>query len=365
MWFIDYISQKLWEDVKKRFFGTIRKRKLSNSEAESVAESECSESSAKRRNFLTYSVSPSVERPSGTPSSSVSSPREHNEASRRSAFRPWSPLEEKHRVEASSNNSQTLTTSSPSHSLFIQPSSHAMQSSSHSIQTASHPIQPAYISRNCACPPAPYSAMNGYVTHSTPIKSEYSSVICSQAVISHSPKSRSESPSNETAVIQDFASPERVKQVLSKYCQRGHLPSVDELSFALAKELQEWSYGQSRVLNELKEKGEKLREEMNTLRRENTTKLDSACEELKCCQEKLDQLNRYEKFNSIIYIITYDIQGSSKLISIRDQLSLVKPILPYNFYFTDWIIPSLINNPVVQKCNPGYLVAIREETKLN
>ena len=160
-------------------------------------------------------------------------------------------------------------------------------------------MQPAYIARNCACPPAPYPAMNGYVTHSAPIKSEYSSVICSQAVISQSPKSkdtRSESPCNEMAITQDFASPERVKQVLSKYCHRGHLPSVDELSFALAKELQEWSYGQSRVLDELKEKGEKLREEMNTLRRENTTKLDSACEELKCCQENLDQLNRCEKF---------------------------------------------------------------------
>ena len=285
-----YISQKLWEDVKKRFFGTIRKRKLSNSEAESVAESECSESSAKKRNVLTYAVSPNVERPSGTPSSSVSSPRDHNEAHRRSAFRPWSPLEDKHRVETSSNNSHTPKTSSPSHSRFIQPSAH-------SIQTASHPMQPPYLARNCACPPTPYHTINGYATHSAPIKSEYSSVICSQAAIAQSTKSkdtRSESPSNETAITQDFASPERVKQVLSKYCHRGHLPSVDELSFALAKELQEWSYGQSRVLNELKEKGEKLREEMNTLRRENTTKVDSACEELKCCQEKLDQLNRYE-----------------------------------------------------------------------
>ena len=289
--------------MKKRFFGTIRKRKLSNSEAESVAESECSESSAKKRNVLTYAVSPNVERPSGTPSSSVSSPREqHSEANRRSAFRPWSPLEDKHRVDTSSNNSQTPTTSSPSHSRFIQPSAHAIQPSSHPIQPASHPMQPAYLARNCPCPSTPYHTTNGYATHSAPIKSEYSSVICSQAVVSSSPKSketRSESPPNETAITQDFASPERVKQVLSKYCHRGHLPSVDELSFALAKELQEWSYGQSRVLDELKEKGEKLREEMNSLRRENTTKLDSACEELKCCQEKLDQLNRYEKFNDL------------------------------------------------------------------
>ena len=294
-----YILQKLWEDVKKRFFGTIRKRKLSNSEAESVAESECSESSAKKRNVLTY-ASPNVERPSGTPSSSVSSPREHNEASRRSAFRPWSPLEEKEHAETPSNNSQTPTTSCPSHSRFIQPSTHSIPS--RSGPTASHPIQPSHIARNCSCASVPYSTMNGYVPQSTSIKSEYSSVICSQAAISQDTKSRDnrpESPPNETAVVtQDFASPERVKQVLSKYSHRGHLPSVDELSFALAKELQEWSYGQSRVLNELKEKGEKLREEMNTLRRENTTKLDSACEELKCCQVNLDQLNRYEKFKS-------------------------------------------------------------------
>lgn len=296
---LSYILQKLWEDVKKRFFGTIRKRKLSNSEAESVAESECSESSAKKRNVLTY-ASPNVERPSGTPSSSVSSPREHNEASRRSAFRPWSPLEEKEHAETLSNNSQTPTTSCPSHSRFIQPSTHSIPS--RSGPTASHPIQPSHIARSCSCASVPYSAMNGYVPQSTSIKSEYSSVICSQAAISQDTKTRDnrpESPPNETAVVtQDFASPERVKQVLSKYCHRGHLPSVDELSFALAKELQEWSYGQSRVLNELKEKGEKLREEMNTLRRENTTKLDSACEELKCCQVNLDQLNRYEKFKS-------------------------------------------------------------------
>lgn len=299
--FIFYFIQKLWEDVKKRFFGTIRKRKLSNSEAESVAESECSESSVRKRNVLTYAVSPNVERSNGTPSSSVSSPREHGEGNRRSAFRPWSPLEEKHRVEASSScNSHTPRSLSPSQNRFAQPSSHAIQSASHSIATTSQTIQPAYIARNSACPPpAPYSPINGYVPHSTPIKSEYSSVICSQAEIAHSPKSRDarcESTSNETTVItQDFASPERVKQVLSKYCHRGHLPSVDELSFALAKELQEWSYGQSRVLEELKEKGEKLREEMNTLRRENTSKLDTTCEELKCCQENLDQLNRYEK----------------------------------------------------------------------
>lgn len=122
-------------------------------------------------------------------------------------------------------------------------------------------------------------------------------------MVSQSPKAgdtRSESSCNET-ITPDFASPERVRQVLSKYCQHGHLPSVDELSFALAKELQEWSYGQSRVLDELKEKGETLREEMNTLRRENTAKLDSACEELKSCQENLDQLNRYEDVRSALF----------------------------------------------------------------
>lgn len=265
-----------------------------------MAESECSESSAKKRNVLTY-ASPNVERPSGTPNSSVSSPMEHNEASRRSAFRPWSPLEEKQHTETPRNTTHP-TTSCPSHSRFMQPSTHTIPS--RSMQSASHPIQPPHIARNCSCPSVSYSTMNGYVSHSTPIKSEYSSVICSQTVMSHSPKprdNRPESQSNETAVTQDFASPERVKQVLSKYCHRGHLPSVDELSFALAKELQEWSYGQSRVLNELKEKGEKLREEMNTLRRENTTKLDSACEELKCCQVNLDQLNRYEKFKSPLF----------------------------------------------------------------
>ena len=262
-----------------------------------MAESECSESSLKKRNILTYVVSPNLERPSGTPSSSVSSPREHNETSRRSAFRPWSPLEEKQRTETSSHNGETPKASSPNHHRFIQPSAQAIQSSSHSMQTAPYPIQPVYIDRNCAVPPAPFSSMNGYVRHSTPIKSEYSSVICSQAVTasvqnSKSHDTRPESPSKETAITQNFASPERVKQVLSKYCHRGHLPSLDELSFALATELQEWSYGQSRILDELKEKSEKLQEEMSTLKRENTAKLDSTCEELKCCQEKLDQLNR-------------------------------------------------------------------------
>ena len=89
-----------------------------------------------------------------------------------------------------------------------------------------------------------------------------------------------------------FATPEGVKQVLVKYGHKRHLPSVDELSFALAKELRDWSMGQAAVLDDVKEKGEQLRDEMNSLRRDNAEKLDEACAELKCCQDKLEQLNR-------------------------------------------------------------------------
>lgn len=306
----DEATKKLWEDVKKRFYGTVRKRKQSNSEGESTASGDLygEGNNAKRRTsetkVLAYSNSPNVERRSGTPSSSVSSPREHNEVvNRRSAFRPWSPLEEKSRVDSASTSGESQTStvsSSPSHM------------NSRSFFAPPHPLP--FLARNCSCPVG-YGSINGvnFVAHSTlvkPVKTEYPTVICTQGTsgsISHANSSRDvvhsrehsrneasqddESPVRETDG-RDFASPERVKQVLHKYCHKGHLPSIDELSFALAKELREWSTGQARVLEDVKEKGERLREEMNSLRRENASKLDGACAELKCCQDKLEHLNR-------------------------------------------------------------------------
>lgn len=292
----DEATTKLWEDVKKRFASTSRKRKQSNSEGESLAGSDYGESSSKRRvesKVLAYSGSPNVERRSGTPLSSVSSPRENNEVvNRRSAFRPWSPLEDKVRVDSGSNGSETSTiANSPSHinSRFFPP-----------------PPLP-FLARNCSCS-ATCGSLNGmnFVAHPSlgkAMKTEYPGVICSQGLVSNAncrekaqPREAGERDLVDSNVGEtnerNFASPERVKQVLYKYCHQGHLPSVDELSFALARELREWSSGQARVLDEVREKGEKLREEMNSLRRENETKLEEACAELKLCQDKLEHLNR-------------------------------------------------------------------------
>lgn len=205
-----------------------------------------------------------------------------------------------------------------------------------------HPPPPPlpFLARNCSCPVS-YNPLNGAINFAHPslgkaVKTEYPSVICTQGMASTSSHNnnnnsrettslsrhgiitetvpqaaREENGADENTTItaavtrrektdesfaaasdQNFASPERVKQVLSKYCHKGHLPSVDELSFALAKELREWSRGQERVLDEVNEKGEKIREEMNSLRRDNDSKLDAACADLKCCQERVELLNR-------------------------------------------------------------------------
>ena len=334
----DEATKKLWEDVKKRFAGTpLRKRKQSNSEGESLAaDSDSGESHSKKRLetggvssssiATTKQVLPCSGSRSGTPSSSMSAPREHNEHgnnNRRSAFRPWSPLEEKPRVEGASTCSSE--TNSPSHmnSRFFHP-----------------PPPLPFLARNCSCPVS-YNPLNGAINFAHPslgkaVKTEYPNVICAQGMAVNNTSSNNNSrettaslsrhnitetlpqaaredqePDENTSTTaattrgdektdenfsaaseQNFASPERVKQVLHKYCHKGHLPSVEELSFALAKELREWSRGQERVLDEVNERGEKIREEMNCLRRANDSKLEAARGELKCCQERVELLNR-------------------------------------------------------------------------